>query len=372
MITFNGRPHPRHQIQIIMEIMNGVEMIAENLPTLVEMAQIGAGIVAAGIAGALRIQRGLVVPVAGIFDGNFAGRGEQRTVAGIAGGHHAVKHIDTPIDTLHQIFRGAHTHKIARIFHRQLGDHRLGHLLHLSLVFTDTQAAQGIAVKADIDQRMGMFPTQIGIHPALHNPEKELIGPTLRLPAAPGPASGEIRRLDRLVPGGRIRNTGIKAHHDIRAQGLLYLNRLLRPEKELGTVQVRTKGRALLGDLGQLLQAEDLESAAIGEDGPIPVHKLVQAAETPDQLMAGPDIEMIGITEDNLGIHLGQVFRGDGLHRAQSAHRHKYRGLKGSMFGGHLAPTGGTAGGVTMKGKRGVIWHGKKAGKMTWIVNDFK
>jgi hypothetical protein len=41
------------------------------------------------------------------------------------------------------------------------------------------------------------------------------------------------------------------------------------------------------------------------------------------------------------------------------------------MFGAHLAPTGGAAGGTTMKGKGRVLLHGKRAGEMTWMLKDF-
>jgi hypothetical protein len=35
------------------------------------------------------------------------------------------------------------------------------------------------------------------------------------------------------------------------------------------------------------------------------------------------------------------------------------------MFGAHLAPTGGTAGGTTMKGKGRVLLHVKRVSEMT-------
>ena len=56
-----------------MEIVNGIQMITEDLPTLKEMAQVGPGIVATGITVTIGVHRGLVVPIAGIFNGNLTG-----------------------------------------------------------------------------------------------------------------------------------------------------------------------------------------------------------------------------------------------------------------------------------------------------------
>ena len=56
-----------------MEIMDGIQMITEYLPTLKEMAQVGPGIVATGVAVTVGVHRGLIVPIAGIFYGNLTG-----------------------------------------------------------------------------------------------------------------------------------------------------------------------------------------------------------------------------------------------------------------------------------------------------------
>ena len=46
-------------------------------------------------------------------------------------------------------------------------------------------------------------------------------------------------------------------------------------------------------------QAEDLEAAAVGEDGTLPVQG-VQAACSVNEFVAWPQIEMISVAEDNL------------------------------------------------------------------------
>ena len=65
-------------------------------------------------------------------------------------------------------------------------------------------------------------------------------------------------------------------------------------------VEVRLEDHALLGDLAQAAQAEDLKAAGIGEDGVRPGHEAVQSAHLADQLVPGPQIQMIGVGQQDL------------------------------------------------------------------------
>jgi hypothetical protein len=57
----------------------------------------------------------------------------------------------------------------------------------------------------------------------------------------------------------------------------------------------------MLLDPSQRRQRHHLEAAGIGEDRQRPVHEGVQAAEGRDALGAGPQHQMIGVAEHNLG-----------------------------------------------------------------------
>ena len=56
----------------------------------------------------------------------------------------------------------------------------------------------------------------------------------------------------------------------------------------------------LFRDLPQGAEAEDLEAAAVGEDGTVPVHEPVQSPVLPDQIVARPQVEMVGVAQDDL------------------------------------------------------------------------
>jgi hypothetical protein len=66
---------------------------------------------------------------------------------------------------------------------------------------------------------------------------------------------------------------------------------------------------AVFDDLADLGEAEDLESAAVGEDGQGPVHEAVEAAGGGQDLESGPDEEMVGVAQDDLGAGF-EEFRG--------------------------------------------------------------
>jgi hypothetical protein len=49
----------------------------------------------------------------------------------------------------------------------------------------------------------------------------------------------------------------------------------------------------------------------------------MQPAQLANQLMSRPQIEMIGIAEQDLTTYIGQIARQHGLHRPLSSHRHE-------------------------------------------------
>ena len=52
---------------------------------------------------------------------------------------------------------------------------------------------------------------------------------------------------------------------------------------------------ALLTDLAELGERKDLKAAAVGEDRAVPGHEAVETAQRLDQLVAGSDVQVIGV-----------------------------------------------------------------------------
>ena len=94
-------------------------------------------------------------------------------------------------------------------------------------------------------------------------------------------------------------------------------------EKCSAAVDMRLEAHALFGDLAQLRQRHHLEAAGIGQDRPLPVHEFVQAAQPRDALRAGPQHQVIGVAENDVGAGLAHGLRQHRLHRRRRADRHE-------------------------------------------------
>ncbi len=64
-----------------------------------------------------------------------------------------------------------------------------------------------------------------------------------------------------------------------------------------------------LRDLAQLRERENLITAAIGQDWPVPVHKAMQAAEMPHHVHSWPNEKVIGVAENDLRLEFPQLAR---------------------------------------------------------------
>ena len=110
----DGFAHFRHDDLIKMQVMDGAQLRAENFADFVQVVQVAAAEVLAGVTGAGFVQRAFVVAVLGVADFEVAEASEQPAVAGVAGGHDAVEHVHAVCHAVHQIFGRADTHQIMR------------------------------------------------------------------------------------------------------------------------------------------------------------------------------------------------------------------------------------------------------------------
>ena len=90
-------------------------------------------------------------------------------------------------------------------------------------------------------------------------------------------------------------------------------------------------------------QGEDLETAAVREDGTVPMLELMQAACLAEGVQTGTEVQMVRVAQDDLRLHiLFQVLMIDAFDGAHRAHRHEYGGVDFAMVGrNHARPGGG-------------------------------
>ncbi len=118
-------------------------------------------------------------------------------------------------------------------------------------------------------------------------------------------------------------------------------------------IQMRAEAHTFFCHLAQLAQAEYLEAAGIGEQRPVPAHKLVQPAQLPHQLVPRPQIKMVGIAQNDLRAQfLNQVnVLRNGFHRPSRADGHESRRFHITVSGVDAGLTGRAGLGLDCEGK---------------------
>jgi hypothetical protein len=96
-----------------------------------------------------------------------------------------------------------------------------------------------------------------------------------------------------------------------------------RRQHDGSAVDVRTKPYAALVDVDAIRKTEHLKAAAVGQDRPVPAHKVVQTTQRRHGLLAGTKHEMVGIGEDHLRPGFAESARIDAFHRTLRPHRHE-------------------------------------------------
>ena len=134
-----------------------------------------------------------------------------------------------------------------------------------------------------------------------------------------------------------MRRTLIENHGDIRTQQALDGHAFLGTQKQGRAIEVRTELHAVRFNFADFGEAEDLETTAVGENGQLPVHELVQAAGGGDDVETGADVKVIGVAKNDLGAAFQQFTRVHGLDTGLGAHGHINRGIHDPVGGGQAA-----------------------------------
>src|SRR5260370_354611 len=155
--------------------------------------------------------------------------------------------------------------------------------------FANSEAANGVARKIQIEKLARAFAAQIGKRRALHNSKL----PLGKIAIASGlfeeisasaarPGGGALERGLGFFARGRRLNAFIEDHSNIRPERKLNLGGFFRRQKMLRAVEMGTKAHAFIGHFSQFGEAEDLIAAGVREDGARPGHELMQATKLAD------------------------------------------------------------------------------------------
>ena len=265
---------------------------------------------------------------------------EQHTVTAVAGGHHAVHHIDTAVDGLEYVGRRAHAHQIAgTVLWQDIVDN-LNHLIHHLGGLAHGKTADGVAVSAQVGDKLGRFLTQVFIDATLHDGEIGLavaimgLGVLEMFPATGEPVMGQCQGLAGIIVVTGTRRAFVQCHHDVAADGAFDVHHLLGGEQVIAAVDVAAKGHALVSQFAVIGKRKHLKATAIGKDGTVPTVKLVQSACTLDDIHTGSQVQVIGVAQDDLRLDiLTQFSHVNCLYSSHRAHGHEDGGLDLTMVG---------------------------------------
>src|SRR5271170_7772706 len=88
---------------------------------------------------------------------------------------------------------------------------------------------------------------------------------------------------------------------------------------------MRTKFHAVFFYFANFCEAENLKTAAVGENWFFPIHEFVQTAGSADYVKSGTKIQMISVAENNLRAHLVKFARVERLDAGLRADGHEHR-----------------------------------------------
>src|SRR5262249_37854627 len=87
----------------------------------------------------------------------------------------------------------------------------------------------------------------------------------------------------------------------------------------------------------------------VGEDGPVPAHEAVEAAQLAHQLVPRPEEEMVGVRQHDLSAGGADVGGREALHRAERGHRHEGGRVDGAVGGAEATSARGAVDGQELE-----------------------
>ena len=202
---------------------------------------------------------------------------------------------------------------------RQHRRRAVGRLEHRLALLADREAADRVAVEVELRDLLDRPLPKLGVDPALADPEAQLALGSRRVALARRPLGRTPDGFLELTASDPDSRHLVEAHRDVAAQvGLDARGELGREPGLAAVVDAPERDAVVVDTRDRVSKREDLEAAGVGQDRAVPRHERMEPAEVADQLVAGPEMQVVRVTEQNLGAeaaHLERVERLDGSFR---------------------------------------------------------
>ena len=282
-------------------------------------------------------------------------------MAPVPGGRNAVEQIHTPGDPFEQIVRKTDTHKITGHPRRERRREPFEHPVHHRLRLSHREPADGDTGPGAARQGafQGSHP-QVVVGAALDDgPERlfRLFRLFCQLPV-PGSAPFQppqrplhpfFRQLPRRLAGDDV----VEHHGHVGAECPLDLHGRFGSDRAGRAIDVADELDPVLLDLPESLEGKHLEAARVGEHRAVPGGEAVEPAQRLYHRLAGPEMQMIGVAQDDLRAGPEYLVRMQPAHRPVGPHRHECRSLHRAVWQGEGSGAGEALGGV-----KGEFEHG--------------
>ena len=159
---------------------------------------------------------------------------------------------------------------------------------------------QGIAIETNILQDAQRLVPQVFMHAALNDSEQRIAIAIMGVLTALRPTQRKPHRRGRVALVRGIRCAFVENHDNIGIERALNTHRFFRRQEADVPVYRRTKPDPFLADLAQLTQTENLESAGVGENRPIPAHEAMQSTMRCNDVEARSEPKVECIAEHDL------------------------------------------------------------------------
>ena len=190
------------------------------------------------------------------------------------------------------------------------------------------------------------------------------------------PGHGEAEAHFGAGARGGILGALVKGHADVGAESYLNLHGMFRSKRVRTPVEVGAEADTVIGDFAERIEREDLEAARVGEQGARPAHEAVQAAHAANGLVAGAQIQVIGIAEDDFRAEGFEHVLRNGFDCSLGADGHEdgcFDGLMGEDETGAPATCGGCGEELEGRGHSTILAGGERGegtGRTFCVVGD--